>query len=255
MPASIRPMVGLVIAAAVCLGRPVLVKADIDLLFSPSSQSAAPGDTVEIDLIARSDSAVDQLFQSVEAVFTWDPARLEFTGVHTTPPGLWFVSGFLPDPGGLNNTFADGNAQFQGGVLFDVPATPAGTLLATFSFRALRPTCPPSTAIAFSPNINGSETLVIQSPFLDVTGDISSVAEVRICPPLPCATAAANYGDVDGDNAFTAADLVAAVDVILNYGSSTPPTPTEVAAVDGDCDGDADGDDIQPLTNFIYAFF
>ncbi len=86
------------------------VWAEVDLLWDPPEQRVPAGSSVEIGLIARSNTGADQTVAAMDVVLTWDPAVLEIVGVNNNGDYYWFSSGFSKDSAldGLNDDCGDG---------------------------------------------------------------------------------------------------------------------------------------------------
>ncbi len=166
------------------LGWPAASAAMVDLSFDPASQVAYLDDIVEVDFWASSDGDTAQLFATIEAIFDWDPAFLEFLGVDDTDAGYAFLPDhFLPDPDGINADLTDGDALFvalaPGGQ--EAAAPPTGLMVTTLQFRALAET--DGTVVSMLPSLGDDGlTRVRRLDGSDVTGAINSTATVTILP-------------------------------------------------------------------------
>src|SRR5690606_23430592 len=97
---------------AACAIRPAVAVAAIDISLSPSFQSANEG-LVAIDIVVVSDGAVSEPFDALDAIISWDPAQLTLIGSNQDiSPAAFFLTGFLPDPDGVNDNTSDGDAIF-----------------------------------------------------------------------------------------------------------------------------------------------
>ena len=152
----------------------------VDLVLGPDTQSAAVGDTVEITLTAQAATASAEAFSAIDALLSWNPAELSL--IDDTDGFPWFVSGFLPDPDGINTVVNDGEALFT---VLASPGTPASVppdiLVATFRFMVLAPG--EVSLLASSGSFGETRVLGVQ-PGVVLTGDISATAEVTACPTL-----------------------------------------------------------------------
>jgi len=164
--------------------------AQVDLLFQPTEQTMAVDSVAEISLIAH--TAAPEQFVAVCALLSWDPGTLEL--LSADGGGFpWFVFGFLPDPDGINLDTTDGEALFTA---LAPPGTPAGTppdiVVTTLRFKVLA-----EGVVSLVPMAGAfGETRVISTvPGVEITGDISSTATVRVNAPSFC------YG-LDGSLAF-----------------------------------------------------
>ncbi|MCK6457947.1 MAG: hypothetical protein L6Q92_15640 [Phycisphaerae bacterium] len=225
----------------------------IDLVLVPSNTVSTLGcdDIIEVDLVARSDDTSTQLFTGVDVILNWDTVAFEFLGEQNCfPPGgamcPWISDGFFPDADGLNNNLDDGDAFYTAFGQLGMPAQapPQGMVVTTLRFRARAVTAgstlsTPATAGMFA------MTAVVGDDGSDVTGDISSTTNSIVVENCSC-----ELGDVDLNTLIEAADLAAAVDVLLGINTN----PQAIAGVDADCDNDADGDDLQPFLNFMFVW-
>ena len=159
----------------------------VDLTFHPATQTVEVGDLVEIDLIASSNDAQDQLFAAIEAILlNWQPTYLGFLGVDDSGAGYPFgpVSHFLPDPDSINDDLNDGDALFVALAApgEEVAAPPEGLVVTTLQFEALAET--DGAVVGFLDEWPGgvATTRVRRLDLTDVTGDISSTATVIVVP-------------------------------------------------------------------------
>lgn len=224
-----------------------VANATVDMIFTPSFQTVASGQIVEITLSVQSNQPTSQQFSGLDAILIWDPAHLQFLNFDTTGAGYpWFQKGFFPNPDGLNITLTDGDGQFtvlaSPGTPAVAPPAPATLVVAKFRFTAAAGTA--ATTLSLSPAEGTfSETRVLgPTSGTIVTGDISSVATVTIIEPC-----SPSVGDVDGDTFYTYADIAAAVDVYLEIDT----IPAHIVAADANCDGFVDGRDLQPLVDYL----
>jgi hypothetical protein len=231
-----------VISSALCiLAHSAAALADVDLLFDPVTQTVVVGDTVEINLVARSNDGTPQLIVGIDAIIAWDPAALELLGADSSSAGVdWFVSGFLNDPDGINDgideppfgvPFNDGDALFTAMAPPGSPgiAGPDDLVVTTLLFQALVPTA--GTTISLLPELGTyGLTRVLSVDYQEITGDISGTATVEItCPPLD--------GDMNGDGVTNGLDIQPLLDAVL--AGSTNPTLL--------CHGDFDGSGVMDI--------
>ena len=87
-----------------------LARGNINLLWVPEAQTVNVGDTVQIGLLAVSDDDTDQAIGALQVILAWEPEHLTLTGELANGPYPWWMAG-LP-PGGLNETWADGDAIY-----------------------------------------------------------------------------------------------------------------------------------------------
>ena len=230
-----------------CMVAPLTADASVDIFLAPASQILETGRIVEIELRVQSDGTASQAFTAIDAILEWDPSYLRFLNADISPAGYaWFISGFLPNADGMNESFEDGSAMFTAqaapGAPAAAPASPASMLIAVFRFETLA--APANTDVAL-PHVFGSfsRTRVLGATAgSDVTGAIGPPVAIIIVGPC-----SPTVGDVDGDNSYTMADITAAVDVYLGIQTN----PAAIVAADANCDGIADGADIQPLVEFL----
>lgn len=115
----------------------------VELTWRTQTPQAGVGATLDVQLFARSTTAVPEAISGLDAIVTWDPASLDLLKAEPSDPSAWLLAGLFNDAAadGLNNTYADGNAYFQALSQFTTPAmaTPAGLSVANFRFRALGP--------------------------------------------------------------------------------------------------------------------
>lgn len=156
-------------------------RGNIDLLWEPESQTVNVGDTVQIGLYAVSDDETDQAFGAMQVILAWEPEHLTLTGELANGPYDWLgESGFnFPDPAGLNDTWADGDAFYVALANFVRPpfATPEGLLVTTFEFVAEGATA--GTELIIPRELSGVQSGVFGAT--DLTGLLGS-ANVTIVP-------------------------------------------------------------------------
>jgi|GEM_PF-3559758 len=161
----------------------------VDMAQSPLAQSVPIGVTVNVKIVVNSPTPGGQAWDSLDAVIAWDPTRLKLLGSTQVGAGaFFFLTGFFPDPDGVNVSLIDGNAIFTAlgppGSQIIAPPAPAQLVVTTLQFLALAPT--PATPVDFLPTIGVfGQTRVLLGGF-NVTGDTTSIAFVEIvvaCPP------------------------------------------------------------------------
>jgi len=229
--------------AAVCLllagSYPQPASALVNLEWRPAAQVVQVGDEVRIGLYAVSDNEADQLMAAMDVIIAWDPAYMELLGVDCEGCPNWLFSGFMTDPFGLNEAIPpqDGDGMYTAlaplGV--PIPATPAGTRVTTFRFRALAVTEATVLDILESAGSPTGYTIVYDGtiPNTDVTGTLGN-AEVTIVCQL-C------VGDLNDDGQI---DLVDLATLLAHYGATGGAAPWDG---DVDCDGDVDLSDLAAL--------
>lgn len=224
--------VGLVLAIVAA----VPVQAAVDLEWRVENEIIQVGDTVRIGLYAVADNdGADEPFSLIEVVLQWDADVLGLLGVDDNGPYAWWVSGFVDDSGldGLNDTFDDGDADYQAWPDFfgDLPiATTEGLLVTTFEFEALAPA--EATDVAM---IEAFGSYAVTAVYDDEYGGWNIVDDID-SESLEITVLA---GDLDGDGDVDLADLSALLAV---YGlCDGDPGFDPVADIDGDgCVGLAD---------------
>lgn len=194
-----RLSLALLLGAALLSPRAASGQNLVDLSWEPAAHIAVVGNEVHVDLVATSDGATDQPFGGLDAIMSWDPAVLSFIAADVTPsPYAWFVTGFLPDPDGINTDTTDGEALFTALAQLVLPAVatppPPGLLVVRMRFTALVET--PQTFVSFTANqgtFGSTRVIDFFQPGVQITGDISSQAEIRIVkPPQVVCTAKVN---------------------------------------------------------------
>jgi len=178
--------------------------ANINIELRPPTTAVAPNAFVNIGLYLVSDNATTQYSIAADVVFSWDSTRLQFLGINNAG-GAPVTLSDLPANSTLNETLppADGDGFYQmlGQFGNPVAATPAGTLLTTFRFKALSTAC---TGAAFAVLPSGGTpvrfTKVLDGivPNFVVTGTLGS-ATVFIdgAPPVINSCAAAQVVPAD----------------------------------------------------------
>lgn len=210
----------------------------IDLEWRPMAQCTQVDDVVEIGLYAVSDDPeIDQLLSAMDVIFAWDPAYLELLGVEDPGYPNWIFSGFSDDPYGLNETIPpqDGDGMYTalGPLGVPIPATPGGTLVTTFQFRALQVVDETWVEILEEAGSPPGRTVVYDGtiPGKDVTGELGDARlGVVLC-----------LGDLNYDGEVGLSDLA---QLLAHYGTTTGATPIDG---DMDCDGDVELDDLAAL--------
>ena len=160
----------------------------VDLVLGPPAQVAAPGSTIDVTLTAS--SATPETLSAIDAILSWDPAELELLGADASSYP-WFVTGFLPDPGGINLDTTDGEALFTMLASLAVPAAvPPDILAVTFQFKVLA-----SGSVSLKPTSGVSATRVLSTVIgQEITGDISAVAAVNAGPVSYCTAGTSGIG-------------------------------------------------------------
>lgn len=223
-------------AALLLLAAPGL--ADVDLVletYQPSCET-----TLGIDLFAKSDSPMNQPFNAMDVVLTWDPNVVTLLGHDALAYDYaWMESGF--SFGDLNEDWSDGDAMYTAFARFDAPAyaTPAGLLVTTFIFERVTGG---AVDIAIAAEVELYETLVAGiAPGSIVTGQLDTEF---VAPSL--------RGDVNCDGRvdyFDINPLLVALDGQSDFESSYP--TCNWLNADCDCDQDVDYFDIGPFLDLL----
>ena len=172
----------------------------VDLAFAPAIAPVAPMQEFEIDLIASTTDVGPVRIATVDAVLTWDPIYVDLLNV-TTPMGLWFASGFLADPDGLNANLADGDALFVGlAPPGSLPAVPPDRVCATFRFRANTELGMSLVQLVPAAGMFARTRVLGEGIQNDITGDITdATTDVIVAPLFP--------GDMNCDGVVTVSDI------------------------------------------------
>jgi hypothetical protein len=217
----------------------------INLEWRPESQTVVIGETVSIGLYVVSDDDSDQSIAAMDVILDWDSGLLEMIGIDSSGPYVWMFLGFPDDSGlgGLNDTFADGDALLsalsQLGSDNAARATPDGLLVATIQFVALAGT--PLTVLTV-PEQRGQFTRTVvfdgETPSLDVHGDLGS-ASVTV---WPC-----DRMDADSDTDIDLLDF-ARIQICFT-GSGFGASTACQCAFDSDVDHDVDTVDFEAFAD------
>ncbi len=225
---------------------PVPLSAElVDLSYVPAFDVVRVNDLLDVRFYAASAGTAPQDVGAIDVILNWDPACLDLVGADASGAGYaWFISGFLPDPDGINADLHDGDALYT---VMAQPGNPAyatpspGLHVTTLRFRALAVTSGTALAFTSAMGVYGRTRVLEYEPAnSNVTGDISSIAMIKViqlCSPL--------VGDVNLTGGVDLDDLAAVVPVLLGEDLD----PTHMAAADANCDGLVDGRDIQPLVD------
>lgn len=236
------------LASLLPVGVAPVAAAEIDLAFAPASQTVplnSVGHEFGIQLVMTTDGAMAQAMVVVDAIVDYDPGFLEFLGVDDTANCcLWFFSGFLPDPDGINLDLSDGRFVYSALAQPGIPEAAAvapGSIVTTLRFRALAVTS--ATVVSLVP-AQGSfaETRVLLLPGEDQTGDISGTAVITILDP------GFFRAEVNGDGVINIADPI----FTLSYLFISGPTPSCLDSADSNDDGSINIAD--PVYTLAYLF-
>lgn len=159
----------------------------VDLSFR-LGDCAQVGDIVRLDLIATSQTTSTSAVAAIDAILDWDPLAIELVDSDNASAGHpWLLTGFLPDPDGINASTMDGDALFTALTSPSLPAVipPApGIVVTTFLFRLLAP-APLGSVVSMTPTLGtfgSTDVYSFASPGTSITGDISSEGRLFTCP-------------------------------------------------------------------------
>jgi hypothetical protein len=175
--------------SALCLSALASAQGIADLAYSPSMLSASVGDVVEVQLTAHAASSTPANIGSLDALVQYDASKLTLLGSDQTAATYsWFITGFLPDPDGINTDIGDGEALFSALAQPALPATataPTALVVTTLRFQAIAPSAGTVVSIGVMAGAFG-DTMVTDFfvAGLDITGDLSSTATVAITGPV-----------------------------------------------------------------------
>lgn len=252
MGSLMKKVLGAIAIWALTASMPDVVFAGVDVILSPTPQTKAAGQIVEVTMSVRASGAAAEQFSGLGAIISWDSTKLQFINADTSGAGYpWFQAGFFTNPDGLNNppNPTAGQGMYHAFASTTTPAVapvaPAQLIVVKFRFLAIGGT--PGTVVKLLPAYGTfSRTQVYgTTPGSDVTGDISSTVTVKIV--APCSP---TVGDVNGDSVINAADIPAAIDVYLGFDT----IPAHIVAADANCDGLANGADIQQFIELVWLW-
>lgn len=209
---------------AACLAADGVAVADVDFAFDPISQTVMVGDIVEVRIVLSSSGSEPEEFDAIDAIFTWDPAVLDFIDADQTEAEAdFFLTGFLPDPDGINKDLDDGDALFTAlappGTAIEAPPPPESLIVTTLQFEALEPI--DATEVAYVPSMGVfGQTRALRAG-IDVTGDIRGPAFIEILP-AGCVSLGPCPGDIDESGVVGFADLLS---VLSAWGPCPGPCP------------------------------
>lgn len=157
-----------------------------DFLLTPATQSVPVGATVEITVSLSSSSPDGQAFDSLDLIFSWDPARLDFLSSTQAGAGYsFFIAGFLPNPDGINLNLHDGLAMFTGlgppGLQQIAPFAPDSEVVTTLRFKALAPTT--GTLVDIVPTFGAVSKSRVLLGGAAVTGSLDANVQVTVLAP------------------------------------------------------------------------
>ena len=225
----------------------VSAQAGVDLDWRVETGDTYVGDTARIALYAVADNGgADEPFSACEVIVVWDPLVLSLQGIDNNGPYAWLFSGFPPDSEGLNDTFDDGDASYQGWSNFneDAVATPDGLLLTTFLFQGLSPA--ELTDVTIIATLAGAQTAVYdeETPGVNIVDDLDTASIPVLADGL--------IGDLNCDgmlNAFDIDPFVLALTGPDEYALAYPTCDINLADIDGD--GAINAFDIDPFVALL----
>lgn len=154
----------------------LMVFGQVDLPLAPTSQFGAAGSIVTVNLQAQ--ATTSQSVAAIDAILTWNPAELQFIA---PVPGTyaWFLSGFFPDPDGINVNVTDGAALYTMLAPVATPLTvPPNIVAAGFQFKILT-----GGHVGLLPSFGafGKTRVISTTPGVEITGTISD----PVCIGIP----------------------------------------------------------------------
>lgn len=159
----------------------------VDLHFDPRP-CVDVGSILRVDLYASATDVNTVAVAGIDVILEWDPVLLELVDSDNVAAGHpWLITGFLPDPDGINTSLADGDALFTALTSPSLPAPVppgAGLLVTTFLFRPLVPL--PAGALVSMVATRGTfastAVYAYSTPGAVLTGDISDQGRLFTCP-------------------------------------------------------------------------
>lgn len=195
----------LFLLAATALSTPVASAQLVDISLR-TRVCTAVGSTARLDIFLTSQGPGSAAFGAVDVVLAWNPSELELLGFDNSEAAYsWLLSGFFPDPDGINADLLDGDALF--------------TALAQPTTAALAPLAPGMrvTSLTFRPLVslpNGSPVSIVPSlgmfgrsrvlsffvPGLEITGNLGAPGGAFTCPigTTSCSPAVPNSSGMPG---------------------------------------------------------
>lgn len=252
MVSSLKKVLGAIAIWALTASVPSAVLANVDMILSPTPQTKAAGQFVDITLSVRASGAIPEQFSGLDAILSWDSTKLQFVNADISGAGYpWYQAGFFVNPDGLNNppNPTAGKGMYTvfaaPGVPALAPVGPAALIVVKFRFLAIAGT--PGTVVTLLPSFGTfSRTQVYgPTPGSIITGNIATSVTVKIV--APCSP---TVGDVNGDSVINLADIDAAIAVYLGFDTN----PAHIVAADANCDGLANGADIELFIEYVWIF-
>jgi hypothetical protein len=188
----------------------------VDMAPTPPAQSVAVGALVQVKVVVNTQTPGGQPWDALDAIVSWDPTKLTLVGTTQVGAGApFFLTGFLPDPDGINTNLNDGTVLFTAlgipGSSIIAPPAPGSLVVTTFQFIALTPT--PATDVDFLPSVGVfGKTRVLLAGF-NVTGDTSPIATIEILPACPASDHDCYSTGIPGCTDTTCCDTVCSIDV------------------------------------------
>lgn len=171
-------------------------RAAVNLELRPEYSPVAVGGVARIQLVAINDSSSPQAIAAIDVVLHWNALALGQISVDNNGPYGWIVSGFLPEPDGINLATDDGDAVHTALASPAPPATIAAhgeLLVTTFEFDVLSAT--PSTPIEIVPSQGQFAQTRVLAPIPEQTNVFGEAAGTSV---TSVACASADF-DSDGD--------------------------------------------------------
>jgi hypothetical protein len=196
----------------VCKGT-LIDPAGVSLSWSPPAQTVSVGETAQIQLLASSDTCIEQPVGGIDVILNWDPSVVALQGRIRPTPHIWMISTFPNDFGldGLNAPFSgipanDGDALYQvlSSLQTGIKVAPSGTVVVTFQFQALDGSAGSTVSIVPTAGVYSESRVLGAADWLgqDITGALGS-ATIRVtecgsnseCNDAnPCTTDVCNAG-------------------------------------------------------------
>lgn len=191
---------------------PCAVLADVNLEWRSDLPQVVVGDVVDVGLFAVSDSKLDQSLGFLVVILDWDPARLELLGLVPEFDEYAWLQSFFPDDQSLDRInsdcgldqycvpytgapFNDGSAYYEAWAAFppaEPPrATPAGSLVTTFRFRALHSGSTTVGFVPFAGDATSTRVLSAEAAATEITGILGADLQLTIgsCTEAPAVEA------------------------------------------------------------------
>lgn len=173
------------LASTCLLAHSAAMAGSADFLLSPVNQTVSVGATIEIKVSLSSTTQDGQAFDSLDLIFSWDPTRLDFLSSTQAGAGYsFFITGFLPNPDGINLNLDDGLAMFTAlgppGLQQIAPEAPDSEVVTTLRFKALAPAS--GTLVDIVPTFGAISKSRVLLGGAAVTGSLDATAAITIAP-------------------------------------------------------------------------